>query len=76
MQKADNIFIETHSLIACGALELIVKEIGPDRVIFGSGCPAASLAGALRQIQFADLPDPDKQKILSDNIKRILPTQA
>ena len=76
MRKADNIFIETDSLIACGAIELIVKEIGADRVIFGSGCPTASLAGALRQIQFADLPDTDKQKILSENIKRILPKQA
>ncbi|MDO8586260.1 MAG: amidohydrolase family protein [Armatimonadota bacterium] len=72
MAQAENIFLEIHSLQAPSALSMMVNEVGADRLIFGSGCPGASLAGALKKIQLSDVADGDKTKILSGNVKRLL----
>jgi predicted TIM-barrel fold metal-dependent hydrolase len=72
MRQSENIFLETHSLVAPSAVALMVNEVGSERLLFGSGCPGASLAGALKKIQLSELPDPVKTGILSGNIKKIL----
>ena len=72
MRKANNVFLETNSLLASGSFGLMVREVGSGRLVFGSGCPRASLAGALRQIEASELGEADKVKILSGNIKTLL----
>jgi len=72
MAELPNVMLETHCLTALGALETAVGKVGPDRVIFGSGAPILSVAGALSYILSAELSDDDKAKILGGNIRRIL----
>jgi predicted TIM-barrel fold metal-dependent hydrolase len=72
MRQSENIFLETHSLVAPSAMALMVNEVGSERLLFGSGCPGASLAGALKKIQLSELPVPVKTAILSGNIKKLL----
>lgn len=72
MRQAENIYLETHSLIAPSAVAMMVNEVGSDRLVFGSGCPGASLAGALKKIQMGELSNSVKSAILSGNIKAIL----
>lgn len=72
MTELPNIMLETHCLTALGALETVVSRVSADRVVFGSGAPILSVAGALSYILSAELSDEDKQKILGGNIRRIL----
>jgi predicted TIM-barrel fold metal-dependent hydrolase len=72
MAELPNVMLETHSLTALGALETVVGKVGADRVIFGSGAPILSVAGALSYVLSAEISDEDKAKILGGNIRRIL----
>jgi predicted TIM-barrel fold metal-dependent hydrolase len=72
MRQSENIYLETHSLMAPSAVALMVNEVGSERLLFGSGCPGASLAGALKKVQMGELSDSIKSAILSGNIKNIL----
>ncbi|MBI2843591.1 MAG: amidohydrolase family protein [Armatimonadetes bacterium] len=72
MKKHSNIYVETHALTVPGGLRFLAEQVRGDRIIFGSDCPRSSLAGALRYVQESGLPDPDKEKVLGGNIKRLL----
>ena len=72
MSEHANVMLETHALTALGALEIVVTRVGADRVIFGSGAPILSVAGALSYILSAELSDEDKAEILGGNIRRVL----
>ncbi len=72
MKKHSNIYVETHGLIAPGAIKFLAEQVGTERIVFGSDCPRSSLAGALRLMQDSGLSDEDKSKVLGGNIKRLL----
>lgn len=72
MRKHQNICVETHNLIAPGAIRFLAEQIGADRVIFGSDCPRSSLGGALRCVRESGIPEQDQEKVLGGNIKRLL----
>ncbi len=72
MRKHDNVLVDTRELRTPGALRFLVDQVGADRVVFGSGCLRNSLAAALGYITDSEINDEAKQKILSDNIKRLL----
>lgn len=72
MKKHDNIYVETHGLVAPGALRFLAEQVGADRIIFGSDCPRSSLAGALRCVQESGLSQQDSEKVLGGNIKRLI----
>jgi predicted TIM-barrel fold metal-dependent hydrolase len=72
MKKHDNIYLETHALVAPGALRFLADQVGVDRIIFGSDCPRSSLGGALRYVRESGLAEPDVEKVLGGNIKRLL----
>lgn len=72
MRKHDNIYVETHGLVAPGALRFLAEQVGADRIIFGSDCPRSSLAGALRCIRESGLSEQDMEKVLGGNIRALL----
>lgn len=72
MADVASLMIETHELRVPDALSLIAGRVGADRVVFGSGAPRRSVAGALQYVFSSTLSDEDKQKVLGGNIKRIL----
>jgi len=57
---------------AAGFTEMAVRELGAERVIYGSDVPGRSFASQLAKVQGADIPDEAKRLILGGNLKRLL----
>jgi len=72
MRKHANVLVDTRDLRVPGALRFLVDQVGPERVVFGSGCLRSSLAAALGYVTDSDITDDAKAKILGGNIKRLL----
>lgn len=68
-----NVYADTSSArsITPGLIEWAVHEVGADRVLFGTDTPLYHSAMQRARIEYADLPDGDKQKILRDNALRL-----
>lgn len=55
-----------------GLVEMAVRELGADRVLYGSDFAGRSFASQLAKVQGAAVPDAAKRQVLCDNLKRIL----
>jgi len=55
-----------------GGIEFAVRELGEDRVVFGSDVPCRGFGNPLGKVLGADIPDHVKAKILTDNPRRAL----
>jgi predicted TIM-barrel fold metal-dependent hydrolase len=51
---------------------MAVRELGAERVIYGSDIGGRSYASQLAKVQGADIPEADKKLILGLNLKRML----
>ena len=55
-----------------GFVEMAVRELGAERVIYGSDVGGRSFASQLAKVLDADIPDDSKRLILGGNIRRLL----
>ena len=55
-----------------GWIEMGVRELGPERVVFGSDFPGRSFASQLAKVYSADLSPAVRRMILGENLKRLL----
>jgi predicted TIM-barrel fold metal-dependent hydrolase len=55
-----------------GVLEMAVRELGPDRVVFGSDGGGRSFASQVAKVMGADIPDSAKELALGGNLRRLL----
>jgi len=55
-----------------GLVEMAVRELGPERVIYGSDFAGRSFASQLAKVYGADVPEAAKRLILGGNIRRLL----
>ena len=55
-----------------GFTEMAVRELGAERVIFGSDAGGRSFASQLGKVVGAQLPDSTKQLIFCENLKRLM----
>ena len=55
-----------------GFVEMAVRELGVERVVFGSDAGGRSFASQIAKVDGADVPDAAKRLILKDNLKRLL----
>lgn len=55
-----------------GVLEMAVRELGPERVIYGSDVGGRSFASQLSKVLGADIPDSAKELVLGGNLRRLL----
>jgi predicted TIM-barrel fold metal-dependent hydrolase len=55
-----------------GFVETAVRELGAERVLFGSDAGGRSFASQLAKVYGADVPDGARRLILKDNLKRLL----
>nr|WP_254053520.1 amidohydrolase family protein [Singulisphaera sp. GP187] len=55
-----------------GITEMAVRELGAERVIYGSDAGGRSFASQLAKVHGADIPDAAKKLILAGNLKRLL----
>jgi predicted TIM-barrel fold metal-dependent hydrolase len=55
-----------------GALEHIVKRLGPDKVVFGTDAPFHDWTAEVAHVAFAKLSDEDKEKIFGRTMRALL----
>src|SRR3954454_21458424 len=55
-----------------GITEMAVRELGPERVLYGSDAPGRSFASQLAKAHAAETPDESKRLILAANLNRLL----
>jgi predicted TIM-barrel fold metal-dependent hydrolase len=55
-----------------GITEMAVRELGPERVLFGSDAAGRSFASQLAKVHGAAIPENAKQLIFAANLKRLL----
>lgn len=55
-----------------GMVEMLVRELGAERVLYGSDAGGRSFASQLAKVQGADIPAESRRLILGDNIRRLL----
>lgn len=55
-----------------GLVEMAVRELGPERPLYGSDVGGRSFASQLAKIYAAEVPESAKQQILGGNLKRLL----
>lgn len=55
-----------------GMVEMAVRELGADRVMYGSDFAGRSFASQLAKVYGAEIPDQAKRLILSGNVRRML----
>lgn len=76
IQGTPNIFIETSGFDAtAGFLEMATRDLGAERIIFGSHLPSRSLGTELGKVLGANLTHAQRQLILGANYRRLLSQQ-
>ncbi|HWB97586.1 MAG TPA: amidohydrolase family protein [Bryobacteraceae bacterium] len=55
-----------------GAVEMAVRELGPERVVYGSDVGGRSFASQLAKTLGAEIPDAAKELVLGGNLRRLL----
>jgi len=71
-KKIKNLYLDlTYSREHTNMIELFVKEVGADKIVWGSDAPTFSMSQQLGKILFARISDSDKMKILYGNTSRL-----
>lgn len=55
-----------------GFIEMAVRELGAERILYGSDAPGRSFASQLAKVQGANISQKDKNLILGGNLKKML----
>jgi hypothetical protein len=71
MKKNDNVLAETSGLHLMHGIERLVREVGADRLLFGSGMPIQEVGPGLAKIQEAEIKEEEKRLILGENAIRL-----
>ena len=73
VRDSPNILVETSGFDAtAGFIEMAVRELGAERVVFGSHLPSRSLGTELGKVLGANISDDQRQAILGANYRRLL----
>jgi len=59
-----------------GFIEMAVRELGAERIIFGSHLPSRSLGTELCKVTAANISEADKRLILGTNFRQLLTPAA
>jgi predicted TIM-barrel fold metal-dependent hydrolase len=73
VRQAANVYLDlAGSDPTQGFTEMAVREVGADRVIYGSDVSGRSFASQLAKVRGADISETAKKQILKENLKRLL----
>ena len=73
IRKFKNVYADLAGSEPCaGYTEMAVRELGADRVIYGSDAGGRSFASQLAKVFGADVPDAAKELIFSGNLQRLM----
>ncbi len=72
MEEHPSVYLETSSLLAAGALAHVVRIVGAERVMFGSGAPARPMAAGISVLRHAGLSDAESSRVLAGTAREVL----
>ena len=74
MKKHENVYfdISAHGCDTVGAIAKAVKEIGSEKLLFGTDYPGIGPASDIAGVMFEDISDKDRENIFFGNAKRLL----
>lgn len=73
VRDSENILVETSGFDpTAGFIEMAVRELGAERIIFGSHLPSRSLGTELCKVTAANISEADKRLILGTNFRQLL----
>lgn len=73
VQSSPNILVETSGFDAsAGFIEMAVRELGAERIVFGSHLPSRSFGTELSKIIAAEISESDKRLILGENFRKLI----
>lgn len=72
LNACDNLYVETSNFLGHGVIADFCRNQGPERLLFGSGMPEASLAAAASQLLLSDISEEEKALIGHGNAERLL----
>ena len=55
-----------------GSVEMAVRELGAERVIYGSDAAGRSFASQLAKVMGAEISEPSRRLVLGENLRRML----
>ena len=68
-----NVLLETSGFDATsGFIEMAVRDVGAERIVFGSHLPSRSLGTELGKVIAANISEPQKRLILGENFRKLL----
>jgi predicted TIM-barrel fold metal-dependent hydrolase len=71
MKRHTTLYLEAHRLVTPGVVELLVAELGVERLLFASGAPFWEIVPTLSMIREADLSEDAKCAILGENARQL-----
>jgi predicted TIM-barrel fold metal-dependent hydrolase len=72
LRECPNVYTSTWNLGSLSFIERGVREVGPDKFLYGSDAFMNPLAFGIGQVVYADIPDEAKRRILGLNQARLL----
>lgn len=73
VRELPNVFVDlAGSDPTWGLVEMAVRELGPERVLYGSDAPGRSFASQLGKVLGAQISPQARQMILGENLRRLL----
>ena len=73
VRNSPNILVETSGFDAtAGFIEMAVRDVGAERIIFGSHLPSRSLGTELGKVIGTDVSERDRKLILGENFRNLL----
>jgi len=73
VQNSPNVLVETSGFDAsAGFIEMAVRELGAERIVFGSHLPSRSLGTELSKVIAANITEADKRLILGENFRKLI----
>jgi predicted TIM-barrel fold metal-dependent hydrolase len=71
-KRAPNLYLETCGVSSQASVAKAVREIGADRVLYGSDMPFHDPAFDIARIQYADISEEEKKMVLGGSAKKLL----
>jgi hypothetical protein len=71
MRTASNLYIDTAGIYRQDFIEETAQEFGAQRILFGSGSPYFDQRYEIKRVQFAKLPEQDRQAMQGGNAIRL-----
>jgi predicted TIM-barrel fold metal-dependent hydrolase len=71
LERWPHLYLETSRLAQFRGVETVVRSVGAERLLFGSGAPARPIQAVLNAVLMADLSDAERRAILAGNASRL-----